>query len=389
MIFDKDTLLEQCKMKRQGKLEMSWEYLNAFNGKPFANGEALRCWAKRLLKEEGFLPSREDKLDEKVKDKLSEIELQTINLQKERVKLRDLKTKLNKTIRDIAREENICDLISKEVQELVKYKPLYAIESTASKVEKTGIVQLSDWHYSLVANNFHNTYNKDVFHRRINQLVKKIIELGYFHEIEELVVLLQGDYFSSSIHEILRVQNEEDLITQIMTTSEVLAEILTELSLHFKLRVSIVTDNHSRVTANKKESLKMENYIRITEWYLKTSLKSNKNINIIENKLGCEISMFDIYDFKCCSVHGHQDTFNNIVQKLSVFIREIFDFIFTSHNHHLHLEEVCMTTVLSNGGLAGVDEFSTDLRMASKPMQLFSIIDKVNGLEHICPIYVS
>lgn len=383
-----EELYNICVQKRQGKIELSWDDLNSQYGKPFNNGEGLRCWAKKRLKKEGKLPSRNEVVSVEVKEKLSEVELQIINLRKEKVKIQDLRTKLNKSIRDSARKEDLYDLIVSNVKEISKSKPLISVNPTVRKTNKTGCLQLSDWHYSLTANNFLNTYNTDVFNSRINTVVEKTIEFGETNKIEELVVLLQGDFVSSSIHDILRIQNQEDLISQIMTTSEVLAEILTELSSYFKLRVTLVTDNHSRVTPNKKDSLDVESYIRITEWYLRTRLKDNKNINILINELGHEISTFDIYDYKCCSVHGNNDAFNNIVAKLSPYTRNIYDYIFSSHNHHLHIEETNMTTVLSNGCLSGVDDYSNGLRMSSHPLQIFSVYTKEDGLEQIYPIKV-
>lgn len=381
-------LIDICTKKINKEINDSWTDIavkhNVYNG----NGENLRCAFKKWRKKNGQLKSKDEIRDIGLENKLYEIDLKNIELKKEKIKLQDTKTKLNQMIRKNARKEELFDLIKNAILEISNSKPLISINPEIKRTNKTGILQLSDWHYSIVANNFLNEYNTDVFNRRINEVIKRAIEYGNLYDIEELYVLLQGDFISSGIHNILRIQNQEDIITQIIKTSEVLAEILNELSSHFKIKVSLVTDNHSRVTPDKKDSLEEENYIRITEWYLKTRLVGNKNVKFIDNECGLDISTFKIYNFNCGNVHGDKDSFKHVVSNITTFTRQIFDYIFTSHNHHLNVEELTMTTVISNGSLSGVDSYSYDLRLSSHPLQNFIVISKENGLESICPIRV-
>jgi len=375
-------LLEICWKKHNKELDISWNDLAEEWG--FSSGETLRCTFKKYRQKNGLI----DKADINTENKLDEIDLKNIELQKTKIRLQDTKTKFNQLVRENARKEEIFELIEKAILEVSESKPLISVNPIIRKTNKTGLLQLSDWHYSIVANNFLNTYNTKVFDKRINEIIDRAIEYGELYEIEELYVLLQGDFISSGIHNILRIQNQEDIITQIIKTSEVLAEILNELSSHFKIKVSLVTDNHSRVTPDKKDSLEEENYIRITEWYLKTRLGSNKNVKFIENECGLDISTFNVYNFNCGSIHGDKDSFKHVVSNITTFTRQIYDIIFTSHNHHLNIEELSMVTVVSNGSLSGVDAYSADLRLSSHPSQNLVVVSKERGLEHICPIRV-
>jgi hypothetical protein len=378
-------LLEICWKKHNKEIDVSWNELAIKYG--YISGEALRSSFKKYRQKNGLINKTETN-DIDLENNLDEIDLKNIELQKQKIRLQDTKSKYNKLIRETARKEEILELIESAIIEVSKSKPLVSINPMIRKSNKTGVLQLSDWHYSIVANNFLNEYNTDIFNRRIKEVITRAIEYGNMFDIEELYVLLQGDFISSSIHNILRVQNQEDIITQIIKTSEVLAEILNELSSYFKIKVSLVTDNHSRVTPDKKDSLEEENYIRITEWYLKTRLGSNKNVKFIENECGLDISTFKIYNFNCGSIHGDKDSFKHVVSNITTFTRQIYDYIFTSHNHHLNIEELNMVTVFSNGSLSGVDSYSADLRLSSHPLQNFIVINKENGLEHICPIRV-
>jgi hypothetical protein len=379
-----DNLIKLCQQKQNKEIEISWDELAEKYG--YINGEKLRQKYKLLRKQNGTLPCREEKISDNVQEKLNEIDLQIIELKKEKVKFRDQRTEFNKIIRESARHENVMDEIVYVANIVAKEKPLIHIKPSVRKTNKIGVLQLSDWHYSLYVNNFLNTYNLEVFQQRINQIVKTTIEYGMANNIESLYVLLQGDFISSSIHDSLRVQNQEDVISQIIKTSEVLAEIINELSNYFIIHIASCMDNHSRVSSDKKKSIDKENYMRITEWYLKARLLNHTNVNFIENAYDMDIPKFKIYNYNCAMVHGHQDKFQSIVKTLTSYTRDVYDFIFTSHFHHPMYEQQNMVEVIGNGGLIGVDSYSASLRLSSYPSQNFIVIDKDTGLEAICPI---
>ena len=381
-------LIEICQKKISKEINKSWDDIAKENNVYECNGERLRSAFKKWRKKNGLLPTKETVMTNEIENKLSKLEIDTINYKVERVKLGDERSRFNQKIREFARKDSLYEFIEKEVGKLNITKPLTNANPINKITNKTGVLQLSDWHYSIVANNFLNTYNTEVFNSRITTIIDRAIEYGHLYDIEELYVLLQGDFISSGIHNVLRIQNQEDVISQLIKTSDVLAEILTKLSSHFKLTISVVTDNHSRVSADKKDSISEENYIRITEWFLKSRLGSNKNISFLENECGLDISTFNIYDFGCGSIHGDKDAFKSVVKNITTFTRKVYDYIFTSHNHHLNIEELNMVTVFSNGSLSGVDSYSSDLRLSSHPLQNFILFSRQNGLECICPIRV-
>ena len=58
-----------------------------------------------------------------------------------------------------------------------------------------------------------------------------------------------------------------------MEISEILAQMLFELSNYVDVEYASTSDNHSRVEPIKSESLELESLIRITDWYLKERCK--------------------------------------------------------------------------------------------------------------------
>lgn len=394
---DKDLLLNASNLKQayhKAKTKADWGViqrdLNTLGYKVICD-EAFRCRVKAFEKKNGILKAKLEYRTEEIENKLTDVEEKTIKLQMEKVKLRDEKSRFNKSIKEVARKEDFHSFIKEAVKELEFSKKLESPKNlNKAKTGKAGVLQLSDWHFGLTTNNFLNEYNIEVFSRRIQDIINKVYEYSKENDIEKLYILLQGDFMSGGIHDILRIQNQEDIISQVIHTSEILADIISTLSsaLEIKIEVSTVLDNHSRVTQNKKDSLEKENYMRITEWFLKSRLSKDKNVTFLENERGADISNFEIYGFKCISVHGHKDKFNNIVPRLTSFTREVYDYMFTSHLHHFHSEEINMVMAISNGSLCGVDDFSGSLRASSHPMQMFSIFEDGYGLKQMYPIIV-
>ena len=90
--------------------------------------------------------------------------------------------------------------------------------------------------------------------------------------------------------------------------SEIVSEMLCDLSQYFHISYYDVLDNHSRLEPNKKDSLELETLVRIIPWYVKERLKENKNVEIKHNTFADDVAAFNIYDFKVAAVHGHKDS---------------------------------------------------------------------------------
>lgn len=350
--------------------------------------ENFRCRVKSFEKKNGTLLRREEIRNKSLEDKMYQLELQKVGIKIEKTQVQNLKNQINKIIRETAKKDTIKEIIEKNMKIVANDSKRFKYEPIKQSEHRTAVLQLSDWHRGLSFSNFNNTYNTKIFNDRAFEVSCRAIDIAKKNNVKEVYVLLQGDFISSNIHNIIRLQNQEDVISQIINTSEAISNILLDLYAHFDLKVCLMTDNHSRVTANKDDNLENENYMRITEWYLKSKLKQLDGIEFLDSELGFEIAKFKVYDYNCCAVHGHNDKFNQIVKNMSLYTRDIYDYIFTSHLHHLHVEETNFTTVISNGSLSGVDDLSNKLRLSSSPMQMLTIFSKERGMEAMYPIKV-
>ena len=309
---------------------------------------------------------------EELKDSKSSNIQNLIELQKEKVKIRDERTQINALIRRTAREETIKELamsIAKEFDNKLLLKSPDKIDITNEVVEKHGILCLSDWHYGIEVNNIFNCYNVDIAKDRVISLKNKVIDIIKKEKLKEITIVNLGDLIAGKIHLQLRINSQIDVITQIIEVSEILTQFIYELTKKVKINYTSVIDNHSRLDPNKKEALQLESLARITDWYIKDRLKDNLNFTYLDcsNSYGEDISVFSIFDFTLAAVHGDKDKQKTILNKLCAFTQLHLDAVLSAHMHHFSVDESNETELFCNGSLMGTDDYAHELRLNSNP----------------------
>lgn len=314
---------------------------------------------------------------------LRKLEEKEQELYKVKTKASDQKRENNNLLRRIARAEHLIETMEDAIlNNLNVINPLEVKPKSFNNLgNREGVALFSDWHYGLETNSHWNVFNQKIFQQRVEKLTRKIIEYGLLQEIKVLHVMLLGDLINGAIHVTTRISNEEDVISQTMVVSETLAIMLRELAKHFEeIKVYNVLDNHSRVTANKKDNLEVENFARLITWYLKPRLINISNIKIIENKYDLGIIKTEVCGYNVFGVHGHNDKVNNVVQDLTLMTKELPDYVMYAHVHHNKSDEVHGVEIIVNPTLSGVDDYAKEIRKTSKPAQKFLIFDEGEGL---------
>ena len=316
----------------------------------------------------------------KVDDKLLEY-------RKEKVKLNDQRTQITALTRLAAREEAFKDIAIEVANNISKEKILDTPKRINIKNEdKKAILCIGDWHYGLEVDLFYNTYNTEIAVERITNLLNSVIIKIEEHNIDDLYIINLGDMISGRIHLPLRINNRIDTVQQTIEISEILSEFLSTLSQHTHVNYISVSDNHSRVEPNKKESLNTESFARIIDWFLQERLSDNKNIDFIENTFSEDFAIFSVFDHCIVAVHGDKDPQRGIVDRLNSYMQGHIDLLISAHRHHFTADENNFTEFYCNGSLIGQDQYSADLRLNSKPSQLLFICTPENFSEIIYKI---
>lgn len=327
------------------------------------------------------------KILDKQASQLLQAEDKIFEYKKERVKLNDQRLQINALTRLVAREETFKEIAIEAASNISKNKIFDVPKNINVKnAEKKAILCIGDWHYGLDVDLFYNTYNVDIAVERITTLLNTVLIHLQEHSIDDLYVVNLGDMISGRIHLPLRINNRIDTVQQTIEISEILAEFLNVLSEHTNVNYVSVSDNHSRVEPNKKESLQTESFARIIDWFLEERLSNNKNIHFIENTFSDDFAIFNVFEHCVVAVHGDKDPQRGIVDRLNSYLQGHIDLLISAHRHHFTADENNFTEFYCNGSLIGQDDYSANLRLNSKPSQLLFICTPDNFSEIIYKI---
>lgn len=333
------------------------------------------------LKKEGRLPVRdlnnqiienttEDSTDNLIADQLQE-------LYKERTKVRDVYNAYRRNLRDDARIEGLKECINNAVKTLPTLKPIHQeYDSIASDVE--GVLLLSDFHIGVDCDNFYNKYNIGIASARLAKLVEEVRRYCKKYKICQLNVINLGDLIHGIIHVDSRIEQNEDIISQVMNAAELLANVLYEIQTFVPVVYRSCVDNHARVIADKHQHIEKENLNRLIDWYIESRL-ANQSVLFMHDNLDMGLGRFKLINGKTLMfAHGHQDNLNTIVQNWMGATREFVDYICIGHYHNTKLKSFNGTKVFVNGSLVGVEEYALSKRLFSHAEQTLLLFDNDN-----------
>lgn len=364
--------LELCLQKLNKEIDLDWmEIVELLN---------LDCSADHLRKTAYGMKETYDYFNNKTKEMIAQEEYEKLmekelKIKKEKVKLNDLKAQLNKQIRELARKENLGEILEKKLEEL-NMQPRIINDEYKQRVtsNRDMVCLISDIHYGIKTTNALSPYDSDICKQKMNYLVDKTIKFSLENDIDKLYVLILGDEISGLIHNTTRLEQREDVISQVIEVSELLYEAIVKLanSLPFVV-VGLAQGNHSRVMADKKDSLEQENFTRLIREFLKLRLANISNVILLENKFDESIIEINIRGYNLIGLHGQNDKLTNVSKLTEMFDKKI-DYVCFGHYHNAKEFESNKTEVIVNGCFSG-DDYSKRLRLYNKPIQKLLLFD--------------
>ena len=303
-------------------------------------------------------------------EEVQRLELLKQDIYKEKCKLQDQKREYNKLLRESARYEHIIDICKEQVAQLEPIKLNSTYSPHPNNVE--AVLIISDFHYGLQVDNVLNEYNVDIAKERLNTLLQKTIYYCTTHKVQRLHLGLAGDLICGAIHLQSRVAAEEDLISQVINASELLAHFINELKAYVPdVKVWGVVGNHSRVNADKKSNMPAENFERLMFKYIELRLP---NVTVATNGLEDWIT-FKVKEQLVFMTHGDKDSLNNVKLHAVNLLGKVPDRIYLGHIHHMNIKDDNGTEIIVNGSIVSTDEYAMGLRCTSKPYQVLQIFD--------------
>ena len=323
------------------------------------------------------------KLDD---EHLRTLQAQNNEIYKEKILLSDERREYNRMRTADARMERLHSEIIEAAKSLNKLKPLeYSFHPIPSYYNKEAILCLSDWHYGMVTDNIWNTYNTEVCRARVEQLYTLASDAIMTHMIKKLHIVMLGDAAHGAIHGVCRVQAEENTCDQLMQVSEIMADLINDLSkLVEEVNVYSCYGNHLRTVQKKEDSIHSDNMEKIIPWWIKERLSSNKKVHVIDSPY-YEFTKFTICGKNICCLHGDLDTFKDIGLTVNTIFTKKFgetiDYTISGDKHHLEeLERYGVESILVRS-LCGTDDYANSKRLYSKAGQTLIIFNNAYGRE--------
>lgn len=311
-------------------------------------------------------------------ERLDEIEEREDELYKQQVKTRDWLREKRNYLRSEARIENIKESLV-DAYNSAPF-PVFVKPDEKRKDGLSAILMLSDWHVGIVIENFWNTFNKEVFEKRLEELLFEVVRYCEIHNVSTLYVANLGDMISGAIHATTRLAEEMDVLDQAMYVAKSMAMFLGNLSeFGFDVKYSSVVGNHDRINKAYKEHIEKESFNKMVDWYICDKVEDGSlDIEFLSNVIDDGISTFEVDGEPYFAVHGHLDSVNTVFTNLTQGIKIIPTGILMGHFHSKATQNQNNHKIYVNGSLSGVDTYAKDKRYFTDPSQTLIIIDGKN-----------
>lgn len=269
-----------------------------------------------------------------IDEKLLELEMKKIDLQKERIKINTLRNELNKAVREESRKElfyaNLRDEVINNPLEPIQFERLYEQEP-----EKEYLLTFADVHFGSTFDIGINKYSPQVCQEKFNKLYSEVVEIIEEEGISQLHIASLGDL----VQGILRISdltlNSITMIEQIMGIARLVADFLNQLSAYVNITYyHTINSNHSelRLLGTKSGELQEDVELLIGN-YIKDLLCNNERVEVI-------IGQDSVMDIQLCGynialTHGqHIKNKETFIRDLSVTRHKDYDFLILGHIHH-------------------------------------------------------
>ena len=283
-------------------------------------------------------------------------------------------------------------------------KPTIPEWTTTVKREDTGLgiptLLLSDFHWAEVVApeqvDYINEYNLEIARSRLRTLVENVKDLCHGHlkcigRVPGLVLLLNGDFLSGTIHDDLIATNEVNIMPSFVDIFGSLLWLIKQMEELFRnVTVYCTRGNHTRTT--KRRLSKGVAYTSF-DWLLYQQLAKwfDGNTNVVFQISDGEDIHFKIYNHRYCMTHGDQfrggtgfiGAFAPITRgelkkrgAASTYGRD-YDTLVIGHFHQV----MYLNRVVVNGSLVGYSEFAMTHNIPfEEPQQAFWFTHPERGL---------
>ena len=302
-----------------------------------------------------------------------------LEIKKEKQKLSDLRTCVNKDIRQLAKVENMIDLIKEECNNINDFKFIDENKIQFYEHGKKANLLISDMHYDgsqIPIDNF-------------NRLIDKVVNVCEFHKINQLNLMFAGDLINNELKSTIRLENQENVSKQIVGVGKLISEGIYKLSKHIPIiTYCICSGNHSRVIANYKDALTTDTYTPIIQELISLRCDELSNVIKIENlvihgEVDNRFSTFTIGNKNHLVYHGDglKNVEKNAIPTLEGYLGVKIDYLYIGHFHNAKEMEFYDSRIVVNSALYNRSDYGKKLLLRNSESQKLMILDEDGDIE--------
>ena len=308
----------------------------------------------------------------------------------------DQRREFNRVLAQEARAEHLTGRMIEAAEATNRMLPLIrrgGPRMAEADIHTEAVLVLTDWHYGMKTDNIWNRYDVHICRKRIEMLYDLAAVRLQQHNVDRLHVFILGDMANGAIHTSSRVASEEDVCDQLMQVSEILAELISDLTdLVSETQVYCTYGNHMRTVQNAKDSIHSDNMEKIIPWWMKQRFSERDDIFIMETS-SHELLRASVCGYEVCGLHGDLDNSRANTLILSQLYEKAFgrkmEYLFTGHFHSIENDESLGIETIRSGSLCGTDEFAKNKRLFSSPRQTLAIFEPCYGLDAVYHLRVA
>ena len=300
-----------------------------------------------------------------------------IEIKKEKMQLQDLRTDVNRKIRQYARIESLIDEIKQECSEDYTFLDTDHVELFENGSE--AILMISDMHYD----------GRQIIIDKFNKTIDYTINKCQFHKINKLIVFLGGDLINNEFRTTTRIENRENVAEQLVNTARLVSEGIYKLSKNIPyVLVANVAGNHERSIDKYQEALSTDNYLCIMQELIELRLKNLHNVVFLSNLEGD--NRFCVLDFQGKTyvlTHGDalKTTSKNAVTTVEGYLGIKIDYLLVGHFHKVE-QMYYASRIIVNGAINNNFDYSKKGLLNTPEYQRLLLLDNEGDVECIYDI---
>lgn len=273
------------------------------------------------------------------------------------------------------------------------------------------LLHYSDWHYgenvSEDGTRGLNVYNPEIATERVHRVTDRVISIaqkmraGEGWNFPRLVVAVNGDLVTGTIHELERHGDHENIVWSVYYCGMLLAEQIRQLAAEFpQVDVFITSGNHGRLPDARKMQSKdpTRNWDTVVGLFAKTALEDLENVTVeIPNSYAVT---YEVEGHTVLQSHGHDVKswggipwygINRVISGYNALEASRGGRISAYLFGHFH-SQTNLTypggEAFVNGSLIGGTEWTVNaLGRADRPCQMLLGFHAEHGVTHRWPIY--